>query len=382
MVQDARIEAVRIVMRAEGIDLLIALSSGVHAIDRPNAVAHLSGYRSVGESAFLLGRDDALLIVSPAWDSDRAAAHCTRAQAEAIAADDLPAAIEATLRNRRIAPPNIATVGIDTLPYRLAEGVLVAIGSEAKTFDHTLYSVEQRKTDAEIDRARQATIIAEKGFERLLEIARVGMRECDLAVDLNCHTKSLGAEDNFLMLSASPHALAVMPSSARKLERGDILLIELSPNFNGQFSQICRTVCVGPPPRTLQQKYDLVLRAMWAGIESVRPGIPVSQVCRAIDGVLEARGYAEYCRPPHMRRRGHGLGCSSVAPGDISIDNETILEEGMLFVVHPNQYVPETGYLLCGEPVRVTSSGAELLSSRTAALAVVGSNQKGTGPCD
>jgi Xaa-Pro aminopeptidase len=44
------------------------------------------------------------------------------------------------------------------------------------------------------------------------------------------------------------------------------------------------------------------------------------------------------------------------------------LEEGMMFVMHPNQYLPETGYLMCGEPVVITPQGAKALSSREAEL--------------
>ena len=40
----------------------------------------------------------------------------------------------------------------------------------------------------------------------------------------------------------------------------------------------------------------------------------------------------------------------------------------MVFVMHPNQYLPETGYLMCGEPVVVTPGGAKALSARTATL--------------
>jgi Xaa-Pro aminopeptidase len=53
------------------------------------------------------------------------------------------------------------------------------------------------------------------------------------------------------------------------------------------------------------------------------------------------------------------------------LDNDIILEEGMLFVIHPNQYIPETGYLLCGEPVVITSSGAKALTKRRPALDVI-----------
>ena len=104
------------------------------------------------------------------------------------------------------------------------------------------------------------------------------------------------------------------------------------------------------------------------GIAAARPGVAMSEVCRAINVVLEAEGYGEYCHPPHIRRRGHGLGFGSNRPGDVALDNATVLEPDMLFMIHPNQYLPETGYLLCGEPVVMTADGAEALTREQAVL--------------
>jgi Xaa-Pro dipeptidase len=367
---DARIDAVLRCMDKDGIELVIACSNGLQMPDRPDPVVHLSGYRSLGESCVLLHRDGASkLIVSPAADAERAAAW--KGSHASLATDDLVGALTREFTGRKTIAGSVAIVGIDALPHYLAERLLAIREGAILSFDDTFYSANGRKTAAEIGRARRASAIAEQGLERLLELARPGVRECDLAVELNCYMKSLGADDNFLMLCASPHNPAVMPSSNRKIERGDILVTELTPSYEGQFVQICRTVAVGLPRTELQKKYDLVLRAMWAGIETIRPGIPMSEVCAAIDRILEVAGYAEYCRPPHMRRRGHGLGCGSVAPGDVAKNNDTVLEEDMIFVVHPNQYLPETGYLMCGEPVRVTATGAETLSARTASLAII-----------
>jgi Xaa-Pro aminopeptidase len=173
------------------------------------------------------------------------------------------------------------------------------------------------------------------------------------------------------MLSAGPHSRGVMPSSGRPLAEGDVLLAELTPSVDGQFVQICRTSYVGEPSAEFREKYELVTRAMWGGIETIRPGLPMAEVCRGVDRVLEAQGYAEYCRPPHIRRRGHAFGFGSMAPGDVATDNDTVLAPDMLFIVHPNQYLPETGYMLCGEPVRVTADGVEVLSERTAQLGIV-----------
>ena len=70
-------------------------------------------------------------------------------------------------------------------------------------------------------------------------------------------------------------------------------------------------------------------------------------------------GYEKYCRPPFMRVRGHGLGCGSSAPGNLEDENKTKLEQGMTFIVHPNQYIPETGYMTLGDTVVMTQSKAE-----------------------
>ena len=188
------------------------------------------------------------------------------------------------------------------------------------------------------------------------------MTEDKLALELKSYMKTLGAEDNFLLLCAGPHNRAVQPSTGRKLARGDIILAEITPSYRGQLTQICRTVVIGEPSKELSDKYDLVIHAMNQGIAAARPGVAMSEVCRAINAVLEAEGYGEYCHPPHIRRRGHGLGFSSIRPGDVALDNTTVLEPDMLFMIHPNQYLPETGYLLCGEPVVITAQGAEVLT--------------------
>ena len=40
----------------------------------------------------------------------------------------------------------------------------------------------------------------------------------------------------------------------------------------------------------------------------------------------------------------------------------------MLFVVHPNQWLPQTGYMMCGEPLQISASGSLALTSTPARL--------------
>ena len=357
-------------MREEKLALLLALHDGGHFIEKPNPVTVLTGFKALGASAVMLRPDGAReLIVTPAWDAERAVEHCP--QIRVTGAEDISVALLSSLgRDTQTA---IGTAGLAAMPSGLATAISAALPG-ARAADGIVFDAARCKTEEEIALAREAARIAELGYTHLLEIARPGMSEDELALALKMQMKRLGAEDNFLLLCASPHNRAVQPSTGRKLARGDIILAEITPSVGGQLTQICRTAVLGEPAPVLREKYELVVAAMNHGIAAARPGVPMAQVCGAINAVLEAQGYAEYCHPPHIRRRGHGLGFSSTRPGDVSLGNTTVLEPGMLFMIHPNQYLPETGYLLCGEPVVLTANGAEVLTRAQSTLGIIGEN--------
>jgi Xaa-Pro aminopeptidase len=364
------LDAIRRDMDARGIDLLLAFHDGAHFIEKPNAVMVLSGFKSLGHALVILPRDGSgTLLVTPAWDAERATEN--DAAMKGIGVNNLTDGLSAYLASRPVARPRVGTAGLAGMPWEIGERVNALLDGNAQPVDAMVFGSARRKTADQIARARTAVQIAERGYERLLQIARPGIGEDELAVELKWFMKTLGAEDNFLMLCASAHNPAVQPSSGRKLESGDIVLAEITPSYMGQMAQICRTAVIGPASSVLRWSYELVIESMECGIAAALPGATVAAVCRAIDAALEAKGYGEYCCPPHIRRRGHGLGFGSNSPGDVSVDNQTKLEAGMFFVIHPNQYLPETGYLLCGEPVLITENGAEVLSERRASLAEI-----------
>jgi Xaa-Pro aminopeptidase len=364
-----RLAHIRSRLHDDGLDLLIAIHDGAHFIEKPNPVMVLSGFKALGPAAAVLDRGGSLsLVVTPAWDRERAAKACP--DARIVAADDV---IDGLAKIVRSASGQLAigTAGALGLPWGIADRLRSAL-PHARAADDVISEATRAKTDEEIADAREATRIAELGYAELLRIARPGMSEDELAVKVRHHTKSLGAEDNFLMLCAGPHNRAVQPSTGRRLIEGDIIVVEITPSYRGQLAQICRTIVLGRPAAVLEAKYRLVIEAMEAGFRAAVPGVPMAAVCRAVNGVIEREGYGEYCHPPHIRRRGHGLGFASTEPGDVALDNQTILQPGMVFMIHPNQYLPETGYLLCGEPVLMTREGAEPLTARQATLAAVG----------
>jgi len=364
-----RLRAIRAGMTERRLDVLVAVHDGAHFIETPNPVMVLTGFKSIGPAAAVMSDDGATsLVVTPAWDGDRAGAACPGIRV--VAADDVIDGLAACLRVAHIRTAAIGLAGLSFAAWGIARR-LVDLLPTAQPADGAIDGPAAVKTVDEIAYAREATRIAELGYRHLLDIARPGVSEDELAVELKWHSKTLSAEDNFLLLCAGPHNRAVAPSNGRRLRTGDIVLAEITPSYRGQLAQICRTVVLGAASATLKEKYRLVVRAMMDGIAAARPGAPMAAVCRAVNATLEAEGYGAFCHPPHIRRRGHGLGFGSVAPGDVALDNPIALAPGMVFMIHPNQYLPETGYLLCGEPVVMTPAGARPLTRDYAALAEV-----------
>jgi Xaa-Pro aminopeptidase len=366
MTFEERLAAIRAGMIERELDLIVAVHDGAHFIETPNPVFVLSRFKSLGPTAVILPREsDATLVVTPAWDAERAAECCPALRV--TAADDVVDALASALGNGALHGARIGVAGLAFTQWEIA-GRLAQMLPEAGAADDVVFDAAAAKTIDEIAHAREATRIAELGYAHLVEIARPGMSEDELAVELKWYTRTLGAEDNFLLLCAGARNPAVAPSNGRAMQKGDVLVAEITPSYRGQLAQICRTATLGKASSELKHKYDLLVRAMNAGIGAARPGAAMAAVCRAINAVLEAEGYGEYCHPPHIRRRGHGLGFGSIRPGDVSLDNDTMLTEGMVFMIHPNQHLPETGYLLCGEPVLLTAGGAEPLTRRRSAL--------------
>jgi len=353
-----------------GLDGLIAASNGLNNFLESNAIHVFAGLRPIGESAVVLDRDGrSTLIVTPAWDEERAAA--LSATERTIGTDDLVAALQGAVGAHRLDLSRTVSVGVSLLGNALVDRIASALGALPKASDELARDLARVRGAEELEAAQHAAWIAERGYERLLEYARPGLREFELAAELYCFMKRLGAEDNFLLMSASQHNLAVRAAGERILDVGDIILSEITPCYRGQFVQICRTTVIGEPPPTVREKFRILQDAMGEGLAAGRAGARVADVARAINDVFRKAGYGDYCRPPYMRVRGHGLGITSDRPGDIVEGNERVLESGMVFVMHPNQYLPESGYLMCGEPVAVSDHGARALSAQPAELDVI-----------
>ena len=364
----ARIEALRRQVQERELDVLLVLGTGRHHFIGANHAWWLSGLRNLGRDAAVLLPSDGepVLVTAPSWDEGRAR---RRSWVEdVVAVDDFATGLADVIRTRGWRGARAAVAGAATASPEVTNALPALFDAAAADGDDAVLAVASTHDAYAISCIERAVEIAEAGYRHLCEIARPGMKEFELAAECDGHMRELGADDNFLLISASQHNLAVHAPTDRELSVGDIILGEISPSVDGQFAQICRSAIIGEPDERQLSAYEVLREGYQAGLEACRPGVPVKEVARVINDLISARGYAKYCKPPYMRTRGHAMGLGTLAPADISDRSEVVLAPGMEFVLHPNQYTPEAGYFLCGDQVVITQDGARALSSAVPSL--------------
>jgi len=357
------------ILQQQDLDGLVIYSSGSYDLLHPNYLRYFSDFKPLcSNNAAILSRSGEIaLLVEPPWDAGRALTHSWIANV--IGTSSFTEDLSDLLHKFQIR----GSVGIAGLK-EMTEAVYSTIEKivNIQPANDLIEQIAREKTEGDIGNVRQAAKIADSGFEALLEYARPGITEYELAAEISFAMRSAGADDSFVLLSSGTHNRAMHTPADRRLFRSDIVIAEISPAYKGQFIQICRTLVLGNPKDVLRNKYDMLVQALKAGIEQVTPDVPASHMSKTLNKMISEAGYAEYCCPPYMRARGHGLGIGSTAPGAIIDDNTTnVFEKHQIIVVHPNQYLPETGYLACGETVLVTDSSPERLSQTETKLYVI-----------
>ena len=359
-----RLARVQADMAAQNIATLGAWYGAQHNMLRPDPLLLLVDYRVLGPSALIIPAEGTpRLLISPPWDLGRAR-EATGELASVVAVEEarLPEAFAAELL--AVGGP-LAVAGFEVMPVGQARRLITALGTQPQDGLELLRKAAVTRLPFEMERVARAAEIADAGFAYLCEIARPGMWEYEIAAELECAMQKLGSEDNFGLMSTGSHNVAVRAVCDRKLERGDLIVSEITPCYRGYFAQLCRTLILGEPTALQQQKFDLLLSAEDAGLAVAKTGLPTSGIAKAVNEIIGAAGYADYCRPPYMRTRGHGLGLGGVAPSDLNESSGGALQTDMTMVVHPNQYIPETGYLMLGDTVAIAPDGPRLLT-RTA----------------
>ena len=244
------------------------------------------------------------------------------------------------------------------------------LGSSLEPVAGWIESQRAVKSSHEISAIRRSVELNSRAFEQAVKHLRIGMREGDLAAELDYRMRRQGAEGPAFETivaagtrTALPHA---RPTSAR-LVQGALLLVDMGAMLDGYASDMTRMLFLGRPGSQVRKAYKAVLEAQLAAVDAVRAGVPAKTVDRAARRVLASHGLAN----AFVHSTGHGLGLEIHEPPRIGKKEKTPLESGMAITIEPGVYLEGFGGIRIEDTVAVTDKGCEVLTPTSKELRIL-----------
>jgi Xaa-Pro aminopeptidase len=338
----------------------------------PN-IRYLCGF--TGTSGVLVVSEPKNVFFTDGRYSEQARAQVQAARVVIARKPPLPAAAEWLLENKgKLGRRRPRRLGIESEHLTVTARTQLArlLRSEFR-LSETRGLVEQARMvkDAdEIALLRAAVALGASLFDRAIEVIRPGMRESEVAAEMEYAARRAGAEEmSFPTIiaagkrSALPHGRA---STASIPSRG-FVVCDFGVILAGYCSDRTRTVHVGHPTADDRRVYEAVLEAQVAGIEAVRAGVSVGAVDNAARKILQTRGLARH----FTHSTGHGVGLEIHEPPRIAAGQSEILRPGMVITVEPGVYIAGSGGVRIEDMVVVTEQGCEVLTPTSKELITI-----------
>jgi Xaa-Pro aminopeptidase len=260
------------------------------------------------------------------------------------------------VKNRRygIDPNSLTISGRENLQKSIPDSILVPAGEMFSEMGWI-------KDKEEIISIQKAAEISDLAFERVLNMVTPGVREKELAAELEYQMAMLGSErpafDTIIASgyrSALPHGMA----SEKKIKKGEFITFDFGATYKGYVSDITRTVVVGKASPRQKKIYNLVLKAQKAAIGKVKAGVEGSKVDAAARNIIKKAGFGKN----FGHGTGHGIGIFVHTGPALSTISKYKLKVNNVITVEPGIYISGWGGVRIEDDVVVTKTGCRILN--------------------
>jgi Xaa-Pro aminopeptidase len=175
-----------------------------------------------------------------------------------------------------------------------------------KDCTHILSELRMVKEPEEIERIRGAAKVADVGMKGAVEAVQEGVTESQVAAAAEYAMRQAGAEEfwrSYVCSGPRTNIANGLPTH-RKVQKGDLLMIDIHPIVDGYSADICRTVCVSRPTTEQQAAYDLYLKAQQSTIAMIKAGGGRVDLEGYMHGVFKDAGHGKHIFGPPI----HGVG--------------------------------------------------------------------------
>jgi Xaa-Pro dipeptidase len=294
--------------------------------------------------------------------------------------------------------PSDAILGVeqDVLPYRLVEGLKKNLeGVTLENLSPLVLKQRLVKDDEELARIRKAVELWEKGHEAIMETLAAGVAEYEIAAAMENAARRGGGDgmvwprrwDSYLpaggIVASGPNtwevsgeamtvtgvglsqALPWGPSS-RRLEAGDLVVVDFALSYEGYHCDMTRTYCVGDPSQEQRDLWERLLQLHLQVVDRVRPGVTGEELYLVARGLAEDTGLIYNFMGVGSERGsyiGHSIGLEVDEWPVLGAGYREPLPVGAVITIEPKFMVPGQGAVMVEDDIVVTPSGHEVIST-------------------
>jgi Xaa-Pro aminopeptidase len=289
-------------------------------------------------------------------------------EAHPAAAGDGPAVRAAELLAATDAK-RIGIAGWETIPRPWADALgRILQGRELVSATSMLIELRSIKSPLEIEKMRQASVIAGKALKAAIEACRPGVSEHQVSGIAHQVLFGLGAEAVAFdtAVAAGPRTgLKHSVPTDRLTQEGDMVFIDIGARVDGYNSDLSRTFVIGEPSAEQRRFLATAERMFKVWLDEARPGAVVPELKKKCQEIAYAEGYVEEHMPVGQ---GHGLGTAVWEMPWFSFEANQVLKEGMVFALEPMLVRLGFGTAVVEDTMLVKRDGVEALSGQPTSM--------------
>ena len=254
-----------------------------------------------------------------------------------------------------------------SVPYGRFRFVSEKFGGNVNVVDQWIESLRQVKENVELERIAAAAAVTDATMEHVIGELTPGKTERDIALEIEYHMRTNGAEDvAFKPIVASgpnssrPHA----STTDRALEPGDLVTLDMGAKVDGYCADLTRTVCMGQASERQRDIYTAVLGANEAATAGAKAGMRGADIDAIARDFLRDAELAEH----FGHGLGHGVGLEVHELPSVGPRGRETVPAGAVITIEPGVYIPGFGGVRIEDLVVIEDGGCTLLSEATRTL--------------
>ena len=240
---------------------------------------------------------------------------------------------------------------------------LKSVGGQLHPIGTKLADLRRAKDPTEIAAIEQAVRCADLALAEVCPTIDDSMTETDVRDELEYRMRRHGADGpSYDTIVASGPVNSARPHhrpSSRRLEEGDLIVIDVGALVDGYHSDLTRTFALGACSDELRERYEIVRESQRRGVNAVRPGTrarDIDEICREVfrSRDLEA---------DFVHGTGHGVGLVIHEEPFLGPTSTATLSAGDVVTVEPGLYRVGLGGVRIEDLLVVDETGSRVLST-------------------